>query len=103
MLESLKNDLSVDALAEHIGMSPRHFSRICLRETNMNPGQFVDRMRIEAAQQMIDGSSKGLKEVADACGFRSTDSMRRTFQRVLGITPGEYKARFKRAPFPIAG
>ncbi|MGD0649518.1 MAG: helix-turn-helix domain-containing protein [Acidobacteriaceae bacterium] len=97
MLENLQADLSVDAMAERIGMSPRHFSRVCLREMKMNPGQFVDRLRVEAAQQMIDSSSMGLKEIADACGFGSSDSMRRTFQRVIGITAGEYTERFKRA------
>ena len=96
MLENLRADLSVEALAERIGMSPRHFSRVCLREMKMNPGQFVDHLRVEAAQQMIDSSSMGLKEVADACGFGSADSMRRTFQRVIGITAGEYTERFKR-------
>ncbi|RZU42195.1 AraC family transcriptional regulator with amidase-like domain [Edaphobacter modestus] len=96
MLENLKADLSVETLAERIGMSPRHFSRVCLREMKMNPGQFVDRLRVEAAQQMIDSSSMGLKEIADACGFGSADSMRRTFQRVIGITAGEYTERFKR-------
>src|ERR1700736_2678505 len=49
MLEHLKDDLTVEKLAERIGMSPRHFSRVCLRETNMNPGQFLDRMRCCAA------------------------------------------------------
>jgi transcriptional regulator GlxA family with amidase domain len=63
----------------------------------MNPGQFVDRMRVEAAQQMIDSSNMGLKEIADACGFQSADSMRRTFLRVLGVTAREYMDRFKRA------
>jgi transcriptional regulator GlxA family with amidase domain len=96
MLENLKADLSVEALADRIRMSPRHFSRVCLREMKMNPGQFVDRLRVEAAQQMIDSSSMGLKEIADACGFGSADSMRRTFQRVIGITAGEYTERFKR-------
>jgi transcriptional regulator GlxA family with amidase domain len=96
MLENLKANLSVEALAERIGMSPRHFSRVCLREMKMNPGQFVDRLRVESAQQMIDSSSMGLKEIADACGFGSADSMRRTFQRIIGITAGEYTERFKR-------
>jgi transcriptional regulator GlxA family with amidase domain len=96
MLENLRADLSVEALADRMGMSPRHFSRVCLREMKMNPGQFVDRLRVEAAQQMIDSSSKGLKEIADECGFGSADSMRRTFQRVIGITAGEYTERFKR-------
>ena len=95
-IEHLREDLSVDKLAKRMGMSARHFTRVCLRETRMNPGQFVDRMRVEAAQQMIDSSAMGLKEVADTCGFKTPLSMRRTFKRVLGITPGEYAARFKR-------
>jgi transcriptional regulator GlxA family with amidase domain len=97
MIENLREDLGVDRLAERMGMSARNFTRVCLRETRMNPGQFVDRMRVEAAQQMIDSSSMGLKEIADACGFQTPLSMRRTFLRVIGITAGEYANRFKRS------
>jgi transcriptional regulator GlxA family with amidase domain len=96
MLENLREDLTVEKLADRLGMSPRHFTRVCLRETKMNPGQFVDRMRVEAAQQMLDSSNMGLKEIADICGFRSADAMRRTFSRVIGITAGEYMNRFRR-------
>jgi transcriptional regulator GlxA family with amidase domain len=95
MLQHLGADLTVESLAERIGMSARHFTRVCLRETGMNPGQFVDRMRVEAAQQIIDSSSRGLKEVADSCGFKSADAMRRTFLRVLGVTAAAYASRFK--------
>jgi transcriptional regulator GlxA family with amidase domain len=95
MLQHLREPLTVESLAERIGMSARHFTRVCLRETGMNPGQFVDRMRVEAAQQIIDTSSRGLKEIADSCGFQSADAMRRTFLRVLGVTAAEYASRFK--------
>ena len=95
MLQHLREHLTVESLAERMGMSARHFTRVCLRETGMNPGQFVDRMRVEAAQQIIDSSSRGLKEIADSCGFQSADAMRRTFLRVLGVTAAEYASRFK--------
>jgi transcriptional regulator GlxA family with amidase domain len=95
MLEHLREDLTVESLAERMAMSARHFTRVCLRETGMNPGQFVDRMRVEAAQQIIDSSSRGLKEIADDCGFKSADAMRRSFLRLLGVTAGEYASRFK--------
>lgn len=62
----------------------------------MNPGRFVDRLRVEAAQHMIDDSNMTLKEIADACGFRNADTMRRAFSRVIGITAGEYMDRFRR-------
>lgn len=96
MIENLREDLGVEKLAERMSMSSRHFTRVCLRETRMNPGQFVDRLRVEAAQQMIDSSEMGLKEIADACGFQTALSMRRSFLRVIGITAGEYASRFKR-------
>ena len=97
MMENLRENLSVDVLAERIGMSPRHFSRVCLRETKMNPGQFVDRLRVEAAQQLIDSSNMGLNVIADACGFGSADSMRRSFLRILRVSASEYAERFRRA------
>jgi transcriptional regulator GlxA family with amidase domain len=95
MVQHLRENLTVESLAERIGMSARHFTRVCLRETGMNPGQFVDRMRVEAAQQIIDSSSRGFKEIADSCGFKTADAMRRTFLRVLGVTATEYARRFK--------
>jgi transcriptional regulator GlxA family with amidase domain len=100
MLQHLREDLTVEKLADRIGLSPRHFTRICLRETNMNPGELVDRMRVEAAQQMIESSDMGLKQVADFSGFGTADAMRRTFSRVLGVTAGEYRDRFRRPSHP---
>jgi transcriptional regulator GlxA family with amidase domain len=41
----------------------------------MNPGRFVDRMRVEAVQEIIDSSCRGLKEVAGSCGFKSADAI----------------------------
>jgi transcriptional regulator GlxA family with amidase domain len=94
MLEHMRETLTVEKLADRIGMSARQFTRVCLRETTMNPGQFVDRMRVEAAQQLIDSSSMGLKQIADTIGFHSADSMRRAFLRVLGVSAAEYATRF---------
>jgi hypothetical protein len=51
-IDTLREDLTVESLAGRMGMSARHFTRVCLRETGMNPGHFVDRMRVEAARQI---------------------------------------------------
>ena len=97
ILEHLRERLTVERLADQIGMSTRHFTRICHQQTGMGPGQYVERLRVEAAQRLIDSSSIGLKAVADACGFGSADAMRRVFLRVIGITAGDYARRFKRS------
>jgi len=74
-----------------MGMSSRNFTRVCLREPRMNPGQFVDRMRVEAAQQMIDSSamvlrSRGCLWISDAL------AMHRTFLRVSALLPANMQA-----------
>jgi transcriptional regulator GlxA family with amidase domain len=78
-------------------MAERGLQLVCLSEMHMSPGRFVDRLPVEAARQVIDSSSIGLKEVADACGFKTADAMRRAFLRVIGVSPSAYSSRFKRA------
>jgi transcriptional regulator GlxA family with amidase domain len=97
ILDHLSEHLTVERLAEQIGMSARHFTRVCQQQLGMAPGELVDRLRLEAARELIEGSALGLKEVADSCGFQSADAMRRVFLRLLGITAGEYAKRFKRS------
>ena len=41
MLENLREHLTIELLAERIGMSARHFTRVCLARDRMNSGQFV--------------------------------------------------------------
>jgi transcriptional regulator GlxA family with amidase domain len=97
ILEHLREHLTVERLADQIGMSARHFTRVCRQQIGMGPGEFVERLRVEAARELIENSAFGLKEVADACGFQSADAMRRVFLRLLGITAGDYAKLFKRS------
>jgi transcriptional regulator GlxA family with amidase domain len=68
-------------------MSVRNFERVFSPELGVSPGRYVLKMRIEAAQRMSERSGKGLDQIALACGFSGTDSMRRAFIRILGTTP----------------
>lgn len=97
MVENLRADLSVAALASRCAMSPRHFSRVFLRETGTTPARFVERLRVESASRRLEESDDTLDQIATACGFGSADSMRRVFVRVLGHTPSELRTGRKRA------
>lgn len=93
ILEHLPEDLSVETLARFSGMSPRHFARVFQQEKGVTPARFVEALRVEAAGRMLLDSRPRLKEVASQCGFGSADSMRRSFLRVAGVTPGDYAER----------
>jgi transcriptional regulator GlxA family with amidase domain len=85
--EHLDKKLPVQLLADRAAMSVRNFERVFEQEVGMSPAQYVRKLRVEAAQRMIEQSEKGLDQVASACGFSSADLMRRAFVQFLGKTP----------------
>ena len=91
--DHLREDLSVEALAERCAMSPRHFARVFAAETGVTPARFIERMRVSAAQSLLEEAAVSMKEIAARCGFGSGDSMRRAFARTLAVTPFEYAER----------
>ncbi|MFF8308424.1 GlxA family transcriptional regulator [Streptomyces lydicus] len=90
-------DLSVDALADRAGLSPRHFARAFRDEVGMTPGRYVDRVRLEAARRRLEDTVDGVEQVARRCGYGTPEAMRRAFLRVLGASPAEYRRRFRPA------
>jgi transcriptional regulator GlxA family with amidase domain len=92
--EHLAEDLSVEALAGRVHMSSRNFSRVFRREVGRTPARFVERLRVEGARRRLEETAAGLRQIARECGFGSPDSMRRSFLRVLGVVPSDYRARF---------
>jgi transcriptional regulator GlxA family with amidase domain len=93
-------DLSVSALAARAAMSPRHFARLFSRETGVTPAVYVERERVEVARRLLEETGLGLDAVAAACGFGSVETLRRSFQRTLGVAPRDYRARFRAGPSP---
>jgi len=94
VLDHPNGDLSVDALARRAQMSPRNFFRVFVREVGMTPGRFVEGVRVEAARRLLEDTTRGVPEVAAACGFGSPETMRIAFRRTLGVSPQNYRNRF---------
>jgi transcriptional regulator GlxA family with amidase domain len=55
-------------------------------------------LRIECARRMLEQSDHPLHQIAAETGLGSADSMRRLFLRQLGVSPSEYRHRFRREP-----
>jgi len=89
--ENLHNNLSVQKLADRAAMSVRNFERVFTRELGKTPAHYVLQMRAEAARRQLERTDQGLKQIAAACGFGSTDSMRRAFLGSVGTTPHKYR------------
>lgn len=92
--ENLRGPLSVPQLAERAGMSERNFLRRYRQATGTSPARAVEQLRVEAARQALGVPGQPLKRVARDCGFGSEDTMRRSFLRVLAVSPQAYRERF---------
>ena len=81
-------------LAARAGLSERHLTRVFASEMGMTPARFVERVRVEAARDLLESSRLKLPVVADRSGFGSVETMRRAFLRITGVGPGEHRRRF---------
>ena len=94
VVENVSGNLSVETLAERAHMSPRNFARAFAAETGITPGRYVERVRVEAARRALEDTSEPIATVAAACGFGTSETMRRAFLRALGVAPAEYRRRY---------
>ncbi|BCY10627.1 GlxA family transcriptional regulator [Actinoplanes sp. L3-i22] len=87
-------DHTTDRLAARAGVSPRHLTRLFRTHTGLSPGRYVESIRVEAAQALLEGADS-VEAVAAAAGFGSAETMRRVFHQHLGVSPTTYRARFR--------
>jgi transcriptional regulator GlxA family with amidase domain len=90
-----ESDLSVAALAARAQMSERSFARWFAHEVGVTPGRYVEQVRVEAARRILEESDDSIALVARACGFGTSETMRRSFLRALRVGPTEYRRRFR--------
>lgn len=102
----LKERHSVEDLAARACMSPRHFARAFHTETGVTPAKAVEKLRVEAARNALDGGAVSVQRVATDCGFGDAERMRRSFARILGVTPSALRrtrSTSGAAGFPLRG
>ncbi len=96
--DNLAADLSVPALAERSHMSPRNFARTFAAEVGETPAAYVAKQRLERARVLLETTKTPVEEVARRCGFGTVETMRRAFGRRVGVSPADYRTRFRRRP-----
>ena len=90
----MEDDLSLDEMAQSVGLSTAHFARMFRKSTGETPHQFVLRERLERAKDMLRASDARVLDVAVACGFKTQQHFAQVFRDVCGISPTEYRQDF---------
>lgn len=90
----LGEDLSIEALAAQAHMTPRTLCRLFSQETGMGPGQYIERVRLEAARNLLLDAQASISTVARLTGFGHPENLRRSFQKHLSVSPRDFFQRF---------
>jgi transcriptional regulator GlxA family with amidase domain len=93
--DHLAEDLTVPALARRACMSERNFARAFRRETGMTPAAYVESARVERARIALETGDLQVEAIARQAGFGTVETMRRAFRRHVGVSPMDYRTRFR--------
>jgi transcriptional regulator GlxA family with amidase domain len=87
-------DVSIDSLADRIGMGPRNFIRRFKAATGRVPGAYIQTLRVSAAKEMLEHGAASIQAVSSKIGYDDMAFFRSLFKRHTGMTPAEYRSRF---------
>ena len=86
--------LSVSNMAAKARMGERTFLRRFQKATGLTPTEYVQRLRIGKARESLEFSSLAMKEIAWKVGYEDYGAFRKVFQKIMGLSPGDYRLRF---------
>ena len=93
--ENLAKRISVSNMAEKCSMSARSFSRRYAAKVGLTPANSLEKMRVDAARNLLVETDHSIKVVARNCGFGDQEKMRRAFHRHLCTSPSSYQSSFR--------
>jgi AraC family transcriptional regulator len=88
-------DVTFSSIADRVGAHPVYLARLFRKHYHCTIGEYVRRLRVEAACHEISESDTPLSEIASLVGFYDQSHLTNTFKRLTGMTPAEYRRAFR--------
>lgn len=95
------NEIRIQSLAAEFSMSERYFRTLFHRHLGVSPTEYLSRMRIGHARELLNDKTLTIKEIAYQCGFSSPEYFARRFRQLLGHAPEEYRKALFRKVHPV--
>ncbi len=88
-------NLNIPQIAEAVDMTPSALSRLFKTQTGIVLLDYISKVRIEAAKNMLHDKTMNIKDIAIAVGYFNCNALIRVFKKIEGITPGKYRESIK--------
>jgi AraC-like DNA-binding protein len=85
--------MSISDIAAAIGISSSHLSRIFKMEVGRTPLEYLTEYRLKHSKRLLADGNCSLNKIVEAIGYNDVHTFIRSFKKVEGITPGEYRKR----------
>ncbi|MEV6795360.1 helix-turn-helix domain-containing protein [Streptomyces sp. NPDC051320] len=95
VIERLARELNVEDLARQANMSSRNLSRHFRSATGTTPLQWLLNQRIRRAQELLETTGDSVDAIAAATGMGTATTLRRNFNRAIGVPPDTYRRTFR--------
>lgn len=93
--ENYTESISATQLAEIAGLSVTQFNRRFSELFRMSPNRFLQSLRIDKARHHLAFTDQSIGEIAIEAGFYDQSHLNRHFTKMTGLTPGQYRTRFR--------
>ncbi len=93
--EKFKEDITVDDLANMVNLSKSYFMNLFKKMTGMSVVEYLNRVRIKNACQLLTEGGQTVTEIAFSCGFRNISNFNKQFKKITTQTPLSYKTENK--------
>jgi AraC family transcriptional regulator len=93
--ETLPDNLTVERIANVVGVHPVHLARVFRRRYGCSIGEYARNWRVEVASRQLATSTSSIAEVAAVAGFADQSHLCRTFKTVSGLTPNQFRTIFR--------
>lgn len=94
-VERLHEPLTVRELADRAGLSTRSLARHFIATTGTTPLRWLHNQRLHRAQELLETSDAGIDAIADRTGMGTAATLRRHFNRSVGVAPDTYRRTFR--------
>lgn len=93
--EGFKEEISVEKVAAHVQMSRRNFIRRFKLATGLNPIEYIQRIKIEAAKSALEEGPINISSLTYEVGYHDLKTFRAVFKKTTGFSPREYQKQYK--------
>lgn len=93
--DNWRRSAPVEGMVKQSGLSERSFKRRFKKATGHSPIEYVQLVRIEYAKQRLEHTQVPVDEICAQVGYEDASFFRRVFKRITGLTPGDYRRRFR--------